>query len=177
MDYFTYITGIATLIGFVLQIFDALPTYRSHRQKAFYLLLGLFLGSLVTAFDGSKIIFSFEITGLALLVSMIGTIIFWSLYVAMKSHREEFFAVSGVGTFVLIVVLAFGTISPPSNERARLTISELSQLSEISLTQGNYERAIKHQEAVLSKLKKNDVRYTAVKEKIEKIKLFQVDGI
>ena len=62
MDYFTYITGIATIIGFVMQIFNVLPSFRPYRQGASLLSLGLFIGSLFNALDGSNIQFNITIT-------------------------------------------------------------------------------------------------------------------
>ncbi len=177
MEYFTYITGIATLVGFALQVFDALPSYRSYRQKMFYLLLGLFLGSLVTAFDGSKISFTFEISGHVLLVALICAFIAWCLYVAKNTHRDEFFVASGFGAMILLVVLAAGNIPRSNDDFAKLTISELLQLSESSLRENDFDRAIKHQEMALKKVSPKDVRYPIIESKIEKIKTMQVDGI
>ena len=177
MDYFTYITGIATLIGFALQIFDALPSYRTYRQKLFYLLLGLFIGNLVTAFDGAKISFSFEVSGHVLLVALISTVITWCLYVAKNTHRDEFFVASGFGAMILLIVLAVGNIPRSDDDFAKLTISELLQLSESSLQENDFDRAIKHQEMALIKVSSKDVRYPVIESNIEKIKKMQVGGI
>lgn len=175
MDYFTYITGIATLVGLGMQIFDSLPTYRSYRQAIFYLLLGLFLGSLVTTFDGSKIKFSFELSGYALLVFLIAFVIVWTLHLAYKSERDEFFAVSGIGAFILVVVLAFGNLEPAINEAKKLTINELILLSKAAEEKQNYDRAIEHQMSILSKLHSSDSRRDSITKKIDELKENQLN--
>ena len=52
---FTYITGIATLLGFAIQIFDVFPSHSAVRSNILILVVGVFLGSVIGALDASEI--------------------------------------------------------------------------------------------------------------------------
>jgi uncharacterized membrane protein len=177
MDYFTYITGIATLVSFGLQIFDFLPEYKSYRQKLLYFSFGLFLGSIVSTFDGSNVQFNFKVSGHVVLISLISMIILWSLYTAYKTHRDEFFGVSAFSSVVLIFILLIGNVPPSKSEKDKLTTNELIFLSERSKQKGNYDKSILHLKSILTKLKITDVRYKSLQKKIEKLKAEQLKDI
>ncbi|EMB48627.1 Uncharacterised protein [Vibrio mimicus] len=176
MEYFTYITGVATLIGFGMQLFDFLPSFRAYRQSAFLVFLGMFIGSLFNTIDGSQVQLSFEISALSLLVCAIGAVIVWCLYVAKKERREEFFGVAGLATFVLFMILMFGGLSglKTEEEKDRLTLTEFIVLSDYAEQKGDFEKAIKHREAVLNKLAKDDVRIESIKGQIKQLKQRQI---
>lgn len=176
MEYFTYITGIATLIGFGMQLFDFLPSFRTYRQSAFLVFLGMFIGSLFKTIDGSKVQLSFEVTAFTLLVCAIGAVIVWSLYVAKQERREEFFVAAGLAAFVLLMILIFGGLSglKTEEEKDRLTLTELIILSDYAEQKGDFEKAIKHREAVLKKLANDDVRVESIQAKIKQLKQRQV---
>ncbi|CAG9295951.1 hypothetical protein EV690_2880 [Celerinatantimonas diazotrophica] len=44
--WFTYITGVASLLGFIVQVFDLFPKYGVARRSVFLVVSGVFLGSL-----------------------------------------------------------------------------------------------------------------------------------
>ncbi|ABL00105.1 hypothetical protein Ppro_2499 [Pelobacter propionicus DSM 2379] len=43
-DYFTYITGIASILGFFLQLTDAFPKHREIRKSIFYISIAVISG-------------------------------------------------------------------------------------------------------------------------------------
>ena len=47
MNIFIYITGIASLLGLVLQLKDVFPKYQNLRKNILLVVLGTFIGSLV----------------------------------------------------------------------------------------------------------------------------------
>ncbi|WP_157352836.1 hypothetical protein [Aliarcobacter butzleri] len=55
MNYFAIITGIATLISFVISFKEILPEYSIYINNISYILLGLVIGNIISIFDKSKI--------------------------------------------------------------------------------------------------------------------------
>jgi len=72
ISYFSYITGIASLLGFTAQALDWFPKHKELRKFTTALLLGVFVGSLSTIFSYSHITFSVSITGFVLLLVVLG---------------------------------------------------------------------------------------------------------
>jgi uncharacterized membrane protein YeaQ/YmgE (transglycosylase-associated protein family) len=120
LSYFTYITGIASLFGFIAQILGWFPKYENTRRNILLVLIGIFAGSLFGAFNASQITFEFSVTGFTLLISAIGVVILVVLLVAIfsrdSSKRSEMYGVSGIATVVFMVVLMFGNF--PNIENA-----------------------------------------------------------
>jgi drug/metabolite transporter (DMT)-like permease len=173
ISYFAYITGIASFLGFILQIFDVFPRHAGLRKSVFLLVLGMFIGTLLNAINALNLEFNIKISGYTLLVSVfflaiIGFLIAGAL-MRDPHRRQELFAIAGVGFAVFIVVLFIGflmtgNLNSPTIEKTRLTISELLELADSSENMGDFDRALMHLETVKSRLEQDDSRM----EKIEK---------
>ena len=82
MDTFTWVTGIASLISFGIQIFDLFPRYKEARHGVLFFSAGLFLGSLLNAVEPSSIKIQVHLTGFVLLISALTAILGGLLLVA-----------------------------------------------------------------------------------------------
>jgi uncharacterized membrane protein YeaQ/YmgE (transglycosylase-associated protein family) len=186
LSYFTYITGIASLFGFIAQILGWFPKYENTRRNILLVLIGIFAGSLFGAFNASQITFEFSVTGFTLLISAIGVVILVVLLVAIfsrdSSKRSEMYGVSGIATVVFMVVLMFGNFPnienesvKIKNEKSRLTISELVLLSDTAVEQRSYDRALMHLYTIRSRLSGAiDSRSEKINKKIEGVKNMQL---
>ena len=182
-SYFTYIAGIASLLGFALQVFDVFPKHAGFRKTLFLLILGIFLGTLLNTFNASNINFEVKITGFTLLVALFAfTIIGFLIAGAMTKEaerREELFAIGGIGFFAFIIVLLFGSlisgnVESPAIEKQKLTVSELIKLADTAEDKGDYDRAIMHLETIEQRLEPNDPRKQKLEERIDQTKDKQI---
>ena len=178
---FTYIAGIASVLGFILQVFNVFPKYGQLRKSLLLVILGFFAGSILGTFDSSSIVFKFEITRFTLLMGVFVLVIVGFLVSAAFTNdlykRNQLFGVAGVGTIIFIFVLLFGslaTLETPMQEKSKLTISELISLAEDAEHKGNYDRAIMHLESVKSRLGTGDPRLPKIEEMIDETKSGQV---
>ena len=182
---FTIVTGLASLLGFVIQLADLFPRHQDLRTITVTLVCGVFLGSLFSAFDASNISFSFTITPYVLLVGSIVMALLIVLLTAVfsydRSKRGEMYGVLSFGALFLFFMLIAGSI--PSidhegdrirNEKSGLSISELLKLSDISLDSGNYDRALMHLETVKRRLEETDSRHAKIIARIKEVKELQL---
>ena len=56
-----------------------------------------------------------------------------------------------------------------SNEKAKLTASELIDLADSAERKGNSDRAIMHLESVIDRLESTDIRIETIEEKIKQV--------
>lgn len=183
IDTFTLITGLASLFGFAIQIFDLFPRYGKARQRIFLLLVGIFVGSLLRAIEPASIHLNLEVTGFTTFVTLFALVIVGFLIAAATSNdirkRGEFFAVAGLGFvgFMFTVFLGsmmFGGIESPAFEKEKLTVHELSVLSEEAVKSKDYERAVMHLKTIESRLQTDQARRNLVEERIRSIELLEV---
>ena len=139
LNYFAYITGIASVLGLALQVFDIFPTHAGFRKSIFLLVLGIFLGTLLNTFDASHIIFDVKLSGFTLLMSVFAFAILGFLVAGAlmrdRQRRAELFIIGCGGFIAFVFVLFVGSlwtsdISYPTVEKKRLTVSELIDLSD-----------------------------------------------
>lgn len=180
VDPFTLVTGIASLLGFVLQVFDVFPRFSKLRHSAFLLFLGVFLGGLIRTIDPSGIKLTLELGGFAVLVAFFGGGILLLLIIAAFTSdyrkRGEFLGASGVGFFAFILFLMFGGVMSgaaenPAIEKQRLTVSELQDLTEKALRVEDSERAVMHLRTIEGRLQKDAGRRKIVQERIRTIEI------
>ena len=69
-DAFTYITGIAGLLGLMLQLKDSFPEYREVRKTIVLLVIGVFVGSIISSLKGVKVDFATSIGSFEILVAV-----------------------------------------------------------------------------------------------------------
>lgn len=184
-SYFSYITGVASLLGFLAQVLDWFPRYKEFRKYALIFLFGIFLGSLSNVFSSSAVIFNIEITGFVLLITLLGLITLSFLLVGIFTSKpgksDEIYQISTACGVLFIFVLIFGSL--PSieneshnirNEKSKLTITELNYLSEQAVIRKDFDRALMHLASIKSRLTPDDTRQGALKVKIEKVKESQL---
>lgn len=190
MDTFTLITGLASLCGFAIQVFDLFPKLGRARQIIFLILVGVFIGSLLRAIDPSSVKLSLQVSGFTILVAIFLTIIIGFLIAAAFSNdvgkRSEFYSITGIGFLALLVFMIFGGLASgliESNvnerekmtlEKERLTTSELNILAEQALQNKDFERAIMHLKTIESRLHLDDARIRLIQEKIKQIQLQEI---
>lgn len=186
LNYFTYITGIASLLGFILQVFDVFPKHAQFRKSLFLVVLGIFIGSILNAIDASKIEFTFKVSGYVLLLSVFIVVIVGFLIAGAMTddteRRGEMFGVAGAGFAAFFLVLFFGflfTLLPErshysENDISILTTNELISLSDYSKSKGDIEREIFHLETIKNRFDKNDERYIKIEERIKQEKSIQI---
>ena len=178
---FTYITGIATLLGLFIQLKDAFPQHRETRKNLIFLTFGVFLGTLAGSLQKINITLATPINGIYLLTGAIIAVVFIILISAVFTNdnekRMQLFRVSGAGTVLLFIIL-FGhfLLSPAVTSRSfdKISNDELLTLSEINEEKGNFERSIYCLEQVKNDLSSNDPRYKILKKKISDLKKLQI---
>jgi len=183
LDAFTYITGIAGLLGLVLQLKDTFPQHRETRKTVVLLVLGVFLGSLVSSLRSVKVDLSTTVTPFSVLVgvfvAVLAVIVVAAVLSSEHSKREQLFMVTGLGTFALMILLFFGTLvsgldSQSDRETRRLTIDELLEMSSQHLGRKNFDRSIFFLEQARQRVPKTDSRYKSIQTRIDDVKAKQV---
>lgn len=182
-DAFTYITGIAGLLGLMLQLKDSFPEHREVRKTIVLLVLGIFIGSVFTSLKGVKVDFEgsispFEVL-VAVFVAVLGVVAIAGAFTREANRRSELFAFSGLGTLALFVLLMFGGLgslegSRAERDRKQVNIEELLELSALNSSHGSYERALLFLEEARSRLQQKDERRKALDDRIQDIKRKQV---
>ncbi|QWE22627.1 hypothetical protein FD975_10280 [Polynucleobacter sp. AP-Jannik-300A-C4] len=179
MDTFNIITGVVSLLSFAIQMFDLFPSLGKNRQTFSILVLGLFFGGLATSFSSHQIQVKFEVTGLSLVLTAIGVVIFGALIASAFSSNQSkisgYYAIAGWATPIFLLVLLFGTLitSAPDSlnkEKQRLSINELDILATNALKVGDEEKSISYLESIKARLSSNDERRKLLDEKIKEIK-------
>ena len=180
---FTYIAATVTFLSFVLQICGAFSKHAEIRKSVFLLVLGIFIGNLITSISGSKIVYglSFPFIGILMffiLFCIIGFLIY-AVQVDDIEKRKEIYKQCGFGVFILIITLiGYGIYHLPACnpdiEKQRLTLSEFNSLAAIAIEKGDYERAITHLETIEGRLMANDPRKDEITNRIKEIKILQL---
>jgi len=183
MDTFTLVTGLASLFGFAIQVFDLFPKLGRARQTVFVLLVGIFLGSLIRAIDASSIRLNIQVTGFTVVIALFVVVIIGFLMAAAFSNdlrkRGEFYGVAGLGFLVFIFVLmvggiASGVVESPAIEKERITIAELNALAERALQNKDFDRALMHLRTIQSRVQGDSERSKIIKDKIREIEAQEI---
>lgn len=182
-DAFTYITGIAGLLGLALQLKDSFPEHREMRRTVVLLVIGVFIGSVVTSLKGAKVEFGASISPfqilVAVFVAVLSTVAIAGAFTREPTRRAELFAFSGIGTSALFLLLLFGGLGSLEADRAerdrkQVTVEELIELSSLNALKGSYERAILFLDNARSRLPQKDERRIVLEERIREMKRKQV---
>ncbi len=180
LDPFTLITGLASLFGFAIQIFDLFPRLGRARQVVFLILIGVFIGSTIRAIEPASIRFNVQVTGFTAFIGLFILVVVGFLIAGASTtdpkRRGELFGIAGVGFLGLMFTaflgsLMFGAIDSPAIANQKLTIHELSVLSDEALRQKDYERAVMHLKSVETRLHSDEARKKLIGEKIRAIEL------
>ena len=179
---FTYVTGVATLLGLFLQFRDIFPTHRDARKTIVLIIVGVFFGTLVGTLQQVSFSIAAPISGFFLLVAALLLILLIALISAIFSpdekRRGELYGVFGGTCVVLVVVLLFGSLFasglPEERQRKSLSVDELIYLSETNSVKGNYDRAVYWLECMKGELAQHDPRRKAIEERILQLKHTQI---
>ena len=179
---FTYIAGIATILGLLIQIKDVFPQHRETRKNVIFIILGLFIGTLIGSLQRINVTFAVPMSGSHLLVGAVIIVVFVVLISAIftvnNEKRMQLFGVSGAGAGLLFVIL-FGLLllhSPAATSRSvdKITNDELLLLADTNKEKGNFERSIYFLEEIKEDLNSADPRYEILEGKISGLKKLQV---
>jgi hypothetical protein len=181
-DAFTYITGLAGLLGLLLQLKDIFPEHREIRKTVVLLIIGIFVGSVITSVKGIKVDFGstvrpFEIL-VALFVAVLAIVAITGAFTRDDIRRYQLFQFSGAGTFALFVLLFFGSVGETQVERERrhLNIEELLELSGIQQSHGNYDRALYFLQEAKGRIPATDERRKILDDRMREIRKKQIEG-
>lgn len=175
--YLTYITGIATLLGFALQIKDIFPRHRDARKGILYICFGTFIGSLLGAINSVDIHIPQNyglVTNVLIGITVIAafTIIVMT-FIAFNTNdsrqRSDLFSGIGFGVFIfffLLVAIAFSNLTPAQS----YSIGEKLAVAKYNFENKNYERAISLYRKSVANLNSNDPRKIKANEIIEQAK-------
>jgi|GEM_PF-2437548 len=181
-QYFTYITGVATLLAFIIQVRDVFPEHREARKAVLFLATGVFLGSILGSFNSVdiKLETEFHPVGLLLLVFLaiivLGLVVLTVVAVTSADYqkRNELYNFIGGGVILFFFVLvatgmSFG-VSGGSKPNDKLSNRELVSLTSYHLQQEDYEAALKYLGVLQFRYPSDDPRRQEIEAQIEKIK-------
>jgi len=179
MDIFTLVTGLASLFGFAMQIFDVFPKFSQGRQSVLLLLIGGFLGSIVSTIDASSVKLAFVLDGYTLsMTALAAVIVFFAVAAAFTAdtrRRRGFYIVGGIAALAFAittsVVALVRTVSDSDAVNAkRLQPQELSWLADRAEQQGDLQRAQLHLESLGKMLDDDDPRQADLAQRQARIK-------
>ena len=151
LDAFTYITGVAALLSLALQFIDVFPEHRETRKTIVLLVIGIFVGSLVSALRGVKVDIGATLSSTDIIKYGLSSVIFFVVVVAAfvrdPERRMQLFMVAGAGTVALFVLLFATGLASTNDSRAerdrqKITLEELLTLADMASSKENYERAL-----------------------------------
>ena len=176
---FTYITGIATILGLFLQIKDVFPQHRETRKNVIFTILGVFIGTLIVSFQGINITLAVPLSGLGLLVGAIIVVLFFVLMAAAftsdNQKRDHLLGASfGIGFLLCIILFGYFLSQSPHLASQKITNDELLLLSDSNREKGNFEKSIYFLEKVKENLSSGDPRSEILKDKISELKKMQI---
>jgi len=173
MKNFTIITGIATLISFVIGMKDILPEYSVYVNNVSYILLGLVIGSVISLYEKSEIqIYRFKSTHMFVYIFYIVVAIITLLLIITKDGLEMK-VLGSIGTFIFITLFF---LKPLLIEGSGVTITERIALSDFHANKGNYSEAIWHLNQVKNNLNEDDDRINSLDRKISELKKKQISN-
>lgn len=161
MDAFTLITGLASLFGFAVQIFDIFPAHAKGRQAIWMLLLGAFLGGLLATTNWQGMELSLVWDGFTLsMTALAALVVFFALAAAFTAdtrRRRGFYIVGGIAALAFTIATSVGALVGTVTDSKLLKQNvvneqELVWLIDRANDRGDQERALHHIESLLDRL-------------------------
>lgn len=165
MDAFTLITGLASLFGFAMQIFDIFPAHAKGRQAIWMLLLGAFLGGLVATTNWQGMELDLVWNGFTItMAALAALVVFFALAAAFTAdtrRRRGFYIVGGLAALAFTIASSVGALVGTVTEGQLLKQTvvneqELVWLIERARQRGDVERERHHIDALLERLPDDD---------------------
>jgi hypothetical protein len=182
MTAFTIITGVATLIGFFIQIKGLLPNYRQYFAAATYLLFGVTLGFGAASLSQIEVtlkealtarnflgIFLFGGSGVLVFICFVA-----STFIKEQKRRSEISRLgSAVSGFLVFLVIFFSSFCFPatsdeSGKDIAFTYDEKIVIGIEAAKRHNFDRALAVFGSILSSLPGYDERSEGLKSLIKK---------
>jgi len=179
LDAFTYITGIASVLGLLLQFKDSFAEHREARKNIVVGLLGVFAGSLFTGLKAEKVVLDTPITLFVAMVGICGLLLAIVMIVGIfttdRQTRNELFIFPVIGFPLLFLALAISNIKAPSDyEQRQVSLEELLALSELNESHANYDRALFYLGQAKLRLDAGSERQTSIDRRIHAVEAKQV---
>ncbi|WP_148624729.1 hypothetical protein [Aliarcobacter cryaerophilus] len=172
MNYFTIITGIATLISFVISFKEILPEYSIYINNISYILLGLVIGNIISIFDKSKIkIYNFKSSHI-FVYSFYFILSIVTFVLILTTNDLELKILGSIGTFIFVTFFFLIPLLKDQN----ITITERIILSDAHKENGNYSEAIYHLQNAKDILSDNDIRKDKIENRILALKNKQIEN-
>jgi hypothetical protein len=184
--YLTYITGIATLLGFVLQLKDTFPQHREARKGILYICFGIFIGSIFGAINSIDIqlnsnygIVSVVLVGILVILALALIIMTFTAFNSLDlNQRGDLFGAVGFGVFIFFLILAALAFSTGGiDKKSNYSASEKMAMAKHNLESKNYERAIELYKSSIVYFQLSDPRRKKVELIIKKAKEEMASGI
>jgi hypothetical protein len=181
LETFTIVTGIASLIGFGIQMFDIFPQLGRHRKELALVFLGIFIGSLIRAIEPASIRLKLDISWTVVLVGFFVVTFFAIIWMAAISDRQD--RQAKYSDLLRYLVLIFAMIVGPrllfsSNDATRsiesLTINQLRVLAKDADSRKDYGKAAYFLGIIDERLPVKDPRSISIKQQIKELQLKEV---
>ena len=181
METFTIVTGIASLIGFGIQMFDIFPQLGRRRNELALVFLGIFIGSLIRAIEPASIRPKLEISWTVVLVGLFVVTFFVIIWMAAVSDRQDRHV--KYSELLRYLVLIFAMLVGPrllftSNDTSRsiesLSINQLRVLAKDAELRKDYGKAAYFLGFIDERLPAKDPRSSAVNQQIKELQLKEV---
>lgn len=181
MDFFTYFVGALTIVGFILQVVGILKKIKTTRNILTLIFLGMFIGSLISSFNKSKIQIDVTINLLLILEIIFFLITLISVIISYHSDeggkKEITNTVSLISFIVFIFMLTIGNLvtSDIDNEKNKINQQELIVLSKYNIEKQDIERSIGYLEILKNRFNKKDTIRSKIENQIDSLKLIQIN--
>lgn len=161
MDAFTLVTGLASLLGFAMQIFDVFPTHAKGRQAIWMMLLGAFVGGLLATTNWRGMELALVWNGFALsMAALAALVVFFALAAAFTEdtrRRRGFYIVGGIAALAFTIASSVGALVGTVTDSKLLKQNvvneqELVWLIDRAEERRDRERALHHIETLLDRL-------------------------
>lgn len=151
-NWFTYITGLATLISLALQLIPIFPRYQGLTSKLLFVLAGAFVGSLVGGIKFEGVTFQLEMSPLKLLVLVVQLVmVSLGVYFLVRTvHKKPNDGVEAEGAsaacffifFVLFLYHVFSSGPDIKTVDEKISLQEWNMLANEAEQKAQFDRAI-----------------------------------
>jgi len=186
MTLFTYISGVITVLGFLLQLRDVFPTHREARKIILLLVTGAFVGSIIGSLQATQLVIQtpdnlLVLIGYIALIALLALLLLTSigfLLTENKDRKETLskFIANGFGAALLlgfVVALTSGMMSSAPD----MSVDDFILLSKHRIQIDDFDGAINMLEKAQSKLSSSDSRTVLLYQEIQSIKKLQIDQL
>ncbi|HEY0111825.1 MAG TPA: hypothetical protein VGB59_01600 [Allosphingosinicella sp.] len=174
------ISGIAGILGLLLQLTDSFPEHREVRRAVVLMILGFFAGTLAAASTGARITIhggmapSYLLIAALLAVTLI--LLISAIFVTADSRRAELYLASAIcgGAMLAVFFLVSVAWALSGTGPNSFTIEEYLALSKSSEGRGDFARAIEMTERAEANMPPEDPRREQLQGRISRLEAAQI---